>query len=89
MDRQIRFNEEVLQKIANLNSHFEKLNNILEDIYIYIYILDEDGIEFKAKNARSELGQIGKVINEILINWTIGSNIPISNIFFIFICDLK
>lgn len=65
MDKQKLFSEEVLNKIANLNSHIEKLNDILEDIYI----LDEDGIEFleaAAKDARGELGQIGKVINEIL-----------------------
>lgn len=34
MDKQKLFSEEVLNKIANLNSHIEKLNDILEDIYI-------------------------------------------------------
>ena len=66
MDKQKRFNEEVLNKVANLNSHIEKLNDILWEIS---GPLPDDVVEFlegAAKEARSELGQIGKVINEIL-----------------------
>ena len=32
MDKQKRFNEEVLKKIANLDRHFEKLTDLLEEI---------------------------------------------------------
>ena len=32
MDKQKLFSEEVLNKVANLNSHIEKLNNILWEI---------------------------------------------------------
>ena len=66
MDKQKRFNEEVLNKVANLNSHIEKLNDILWEISSP---LPDDVVGFlegAAKEARSELGQIGKVVNEIL-----------------------
>lgn len=66
MDKQKRFNEEVLNKVANLNSHIEKLNDILWEIS---GPLPDDVVGFlegAAKEARSELGQIGKVMNEIL-----------------------
>ena len=66
MNKQKRFNEEVLNKVANLNSHIEKLNDILWEIS---GPLPDDVVGFlegAAKEARSELGQIGKVINEIL-----------------------
>ena len=67
MDKQKRFNEEVLNKIANLNSHIEKLNNILWEIS---GPLPDDVVGFlegAAKEARSVLGQIGIVTNEILV----------------------
>ena len=66
MDKQKRFNEEVSNRVANLNSHIEKLNNILWEIS---GPLPDDVVGFlegAVKEARSELGQIGKVINEIL-----------------------
>ena len=66
MDKEKRFNEEVLNKVANLNSYIEKLNNILWEIS---GPLPDDVVGFleaAAKDARGELGQIGKVINEIL-----------------------
>ena len=63
MDKQKRFNEEVSNKVAELNSHMDKLNDILWDISD---IASDGGVEFKAKDARGKLGQIVKVINEIL-----------------------
>ena len=32
MEKQKRFNEEVLKKVANLNSHMDKLNDILWEV---------------------------------------------------------
>ena len=63
MDKQKRFNEEVSNKVAELNSHMDKLNDILWDISDHA---SDEVVEFRAKDARGELGQIGKVINEIL-----------------------
>ena len=64
MDKQKRFNEEVLEKVANLNSHIKKLDDILWNIHIVPDEVIE--LEFKAKDARDELVQIEKVMNEIL-----------------------
>ena len=63
MDKQNRFNEEVLNKIANLNSHIENLCDIL---WVISDHASDEVVEFRARDARRELGWIGEVINEIL-----------------------
>ena len=67
MDKQKRFNEEVLKKVANLNSHIKKLNDILWEVSAPLPDDFDNGyLEGIGKEARSVLGEIGEVINEIL-----------------------
>lgn len=63
MDRQIRFNEEVSKKLANLGRHFEKLIDLLEEIDDHE---DIEEIKFTAKDARSEVDKILIIMNQVL-----------------------
>lgn len=63
MDRQIRFNEEVSQKIDNLDRHFRKLIDLLEEIPDHD---DIEEIKFTAKDARSEVDKILIIMNQVL-----------------------
>ena len=63
MDRQIRFNEEVKQKTANLDKHFRKLIDLLEEIPDHE---DIEEIKFIAKDARSEVDRILIIMNQVL-----------------------
>ena len=63
MDRQIRFDEEVIKKIGCLNSRFEKLEDLLSEISDPEYA---DEIEFIAKDARNELDRILSIMNQVL-----------------------
>ena len=67
MEKQKRFNEEVVNKVANLNSHMDKLYDILWEVSDPLPDgFDNGHFEGIGKEARSVLGQIEKVINEIL-----------------------
>ena len=63
MDREIRFNEEVSKKLANLDRHFEKLIDLLEEIPDHE---DIEEIKFTAKEARSEVDRILTIMNQVL-----------------------
>ena len=63
MERQIRFNEEVKQKLDNLDRHFRKLIELLEEIPDHE---DIEEIKFTAKDARSEVDKILTIMNKVL-----------------------
>ena len=63
MDRQIRFNEEVKAKSVNLDRHFRKLIELLEEIPDYD---DIEEIKFTAKDARNEVDKILFIMNKVL-----------------------